>query len=1107
MLSITKINSAANQAKKGKAGGYLHYLGGPSTSTKQRGDFDDYARGDVKQAGTLPTWACSGAGLLGLSGVAEAEQVERLAKGFHPMTGAPLVKGAGDKHVMGLDMTFSAPKDVSAIFAGADASTRDAVAEAVMLAAKTALAHVESECVTRHGKAGAIKRFARAAVAACYPHFGSRAGEPQLHVHGFLFNAGKRSGKGGWSALEQRAQFERKMATGILFRVELACRMKALGFVVEPAGPYFTIRGVDQSQRDALSTRSKQIAEYVRECGMLEVDGAVARDVAALNTRAAKAEPPLPELLADFAKQASAIGLTPQTVAAMRRPLPALAPSLPVAEAGNNAEAPVVPQHEPLAEPLAETSVSSDGESSPATEEQASHEPFAVSHDALMQRLMESQSCATSADALAAICEMAMGQWDAAECVAELGRFLASPRAVKLGQTEQLAEVFTSTSTLATETECSEAVARGADDQTHRIAREAIDREFDRLEADLSARIGAPASLSQQRTAALHVACQTGRHAFVEGWAGTGKTTMLKALGDAYKASGLQVLGCCQSAAASQNLSRETGIPSRTIASLLHAVEKGKARLGPSTVLVLDEAGMVGSKEFSLLQSAILGAGGKLVAVGDAKQLQPIAAGGIFRTLCERHGKAEISTIQRQRTDVAPLVERLRREGALSRKASAALRALPEDSRRGALGSLCAANPELADAFETWSHRYDHQWLREAVRRFAVGEAKEALEALDERGCLKLIAGHTATLDALICDWAADEAPLASKTMIAGARAEARELNAKARERLISAGAVRDAEGLDVEIVHRDETTEFKRFAPGDRVVFTKNDHNLGVANGAAGTVVEIGQAKFTALLRVELDDPNGRGEKVVMVPPAFGRFDHAYCLTTHKSQGRTFDSAYCLVNPAMADREWTYVAASRSRFATTLYVNRGALAPIDAESHFPQEAVVQDRAALVEKLAFGMSRSRSKGTALDWIPPAEKGSFSAPNEALPKKGASPATEAQPDLANAQRKSSHAKRDDAATAKNASGTERRAADRGPTTATNTQGAERTAAGGPQTDAAASPVKAHAMRNRPIEVHPEPGDAARPHVSASAAARFLAALSAQAMRGRAPSLDR
>ncbi|CAH0229063.1 Multifunctional conjugation protein TraI [Massilia sp. Bi118] len=964
MLSITKINSSANQAKRGNAGGYLHYLGGPSTSTKQRGDFDDYARGEAKQAGPPPTWACIGAGRLGLSGVAEAEQVERLAQGFHPLTGEPLVKGAGDKHVMGLDMTFSAPKDVSAIFAGADSATRDAVAQAVMDAARTALAHVETECVTRHGKAGATKRFARAAVAACYPHFASRALEPQLHVHGFLFNLGKREGDEEWSALEQRAQFERKMATGILFRVELASRIKALGFEVEPAGAYFTIRGVDQAQRDALSSRSKQIAEYVRQCGMLEVDGAAAREVAALNTRAAKAEPPLPELLASFSKQAADIGLTPASVSAMRGPAPSV-----------SAVASILAPESPA-------SIGLDLLGAPPTG--ADPAPFSIDHGALMERLMESQSCATSSDALAAICEMAMGQWDAAECIAELDRFLASPIAVNLGRTEQLNEVFTSKATLATESKCSDAVSRGADDQGHRLGRDIIDREFDRLEAEISAKIGAPASLAQQRAAAAHVACETGRHAFVEGWAGTGKTTMLKALGEAYKASGFEVLGCCQSAAASQNLARETGIPSRTIASLLHALDKGKAHLGEKTILILDEAGMVGSKEFSLLQRAIMDAGGKLVAVGDPKQLQPIAAGGIFRTLCERHGKAEISNIQRQRTDFAPLLDWLRGRGDLTKAAAVALRALPEDARLAALESMCAHQSKLAIAFGRWRERYDHQWLRDAVRKFAMGDAKEALSMLDERGRLKLISGHAAMVDALISDWAADKAALPAKTMIAGTRAEVRELNDKARALLISAGQVRDAEGLDAEIIHRDETRESKRFAPGDRVVFTKNDKDVGVANGVAGTIVAIERAMFTPLLRIELDDANERGDKVVMVPPAFGRFDHAYCLTNHKSQGRTFDSAYCLVNPSMADREWTYVAASRSRFSTTIYANRGALAPIDIDSHQAQatEPGGEDRSALVEKLAFGMSRSRGKGTALDWTPEAENGGIAPSTKA-----------------------------------------------------------------------------------------------------------------------------
>ena len=121
MLSIAKINAASTQSACGGKG-YLHYLG--ESSRRQRTDFDDYSRGD-KREGPEPFWACKGPALLGLDHLAEAEHVERLARGFHPITGEPLVKGAGAGHVMGLDMTFSAPKDFSAVFAGADAKTRN----------------------------------------------------------------------------------------------------------------------------------------------------------------------------------------------------------------------------------------------------------------------------------------------------------------------------------------------------------------------------------------------------------------------------------------------------------------------------------------------------------------------------------------------------------------------------------------------------------------------------------------------------------------------------------------------------------------------------------------------------------------------------------------------------------------------------------------------------------------------------------------------------------------------------------------------------------------------------------------------------------------------
>lgn len=657
---------------------------------------------------------------------------------------------------------------------------------------------------------------------------------------------------------------------------------------------------------------------------MLEVDGAIAREIAALNTRSAKAEPSLPELLASFEKMAADLGLTQEAIAAMR-------------------SAPVNP---------------SQTEDKPA---------FAIDRDALLAELVEGQSCATEQAALSLICEKAMGHWSAAECLDELGRFMGHARVVQLGRTEHLAEIITSQATLDLEASISQAIANGAADKAHRIPRALVEAEFARLERELEERLGVEVSLDQQREAALRIACETGRHALVEGWAGTGKTTLLKAVGVAYKAAGFDVSGCCQSAAASLNLARETDIPSRTIASLLLALQKGRTRLTAKSILVLDEAGMVGSREFGLLQAEILKAGAKLVCVGDPKQLQPIEAGGIFRSLAQMHGKAEISNIQRQRTDFEPLMAWLSAKGVLTKKRAKALREAPEGARLQALEALCSREEKLRRGFAKWRNRYDFEWMREAVELFATGEAKAGLEMLDKRGRLRLVSGHTATSDRLVADWAADKTPLAKKAIVAGTRAEVAELNARARSVLVERGLVLDAAGIEAEVFHRDETVETKRFAPGDRIVFTKNDRTLGVSNGVAATVSAIEQAVFETLLVVELDDANERGETRICVPVSFGRFGHAYCLTNHKSQGRTFDAAYVLANPTMCDREWTYVAASRSRFATTVYANLGALGVADLESHQEQKAALATRAEAIDILAMRMRRSRAKDTTLDY--------------------------------------------------------------------------------------------------------------------------------------------
>jgi conjugative relaxase-like TrwC/TraI family protein len=988
MLSLTKINSAKNRARSGN--GYLFYIQSPST--RERGDFAEYLRGSPDLGQPAPFWAGDGARLLGLGNTPEPEHVERLAHGFHPLTGEPLVQGAGSRHVMGLDLTFSAPKDVSAAFAAADAQTQREIIACLQDAARVALRYAESGALTRHEKGGRVQREAEATLAACHVHFASRSQDPQLHLHAFFLNVGKRQGSNEWSALELRPQFERKLATGAVFRAELAWRMRELGFAVIPDGPYFKLAGISDTQREALSTRSRQIREHLHKHAAGD-HSAAAKNVAALNTRAGKAEPPLPKLLVLFRAQAAGVGLDAAAIARMRVGLAASATPL---EQSSAASAPSAPAGALILDASPPTLFAN----APRTDDLS----FTIDRDELLEELMSSKSCATRQEALAGICTRAMGRWSADECLAELDRLMASDMVARLGTTATMTEIFASKKRQTLETTVDARVRDGKESRAHAIDPALINREFDALESELRKQLGVGVSLDQQRAAAHHVACETGRHAFVVGWAGTGKTTMLRAATRAYSAAGFSIVGCCQSAAAARNLARETGAKSRTLASLLLAARSGPAPLNERSIVVLDEAGMVGSPEFAALQEVVLAAGAKLVCVGDPKQLQPIAGGGIFASLLREHGRAEISKIQRQKTAFEPLLEWLATQAragqGITKEQVAALRQAPEDARMAAIEKLCASAPKLARGFARWRERFDHEWLREAVSDLAEGAALSALRLLDQRGRLRILGVgvlpnasvfdpefavepgakpmETPAMRSAVEAWATDKTPLAAKILIAATRVEVAALNAMARAVLVEKGLIQDEAGLDLPINIRDAEPETKRFAPGDRVVFTKNDRELGVANGATGTIRAVNAGAMLGVaqpeLVVELDDAIGETKdtsKNLIVPASFGWFDLSFCLTNSKSQGRTVDSAHVLVNPAIVDREWAYVAASRSRFATTLYVDAAAIAAFDPESHLAAAQAdwqgALDREQIIEALARRMGKSRAKETTLDY--------------------------------------------------------------------------------------------------------------------------------------------
>ena len=269
----------------------------------------------------------------------------------------------------------------------------------------------------------------------------------------------------------------------------------------------------------------------------------------------------------------------------------------------------------------------------------------------------------------------------------------------------------------------------------------------------------------------------------VVGYAGTGKSAMLGVAREAWEAAGYEVRGVALSGIAAENLESGSGIASRTIASLEHGWGRGRDVLTSRDVLVIDEAGMVGTRQLERVLSHAAEAGAKVVLVGDPQQLQSIEAGAAFRSIFERHGGAEIGEVRRQR------------EG----------------------------------------------WQRDATRDLATGRTRDAIHAYDTRGMVHAAPTREQARDDLIDRWDRDRqaSPGQSRIILTHTNDEVRALNEAARERLRNAGDLGD----DVRVtVERGE----RSFAGGDRVMFLQNERGLGVKNGTLGIVEQVSERSMS---------------------------------------------------------------------------------------------------------------------------------------------------------------------------------------------------------------------------------------------------------------------
>ena len=574
---------------------------------------EDYYVGSGEAAGV---WLGSGSAALGLEGEVDAEAFARVLRGQDPATGEPLRASEGT--VPGFDVTFSPVKSISVLWGLGDQAVRETVRQAHDEAVAEALEWLEEvACVVRRGHAGAVREPGSGFVAAAFRHRASRAGDPQLHTHVAVANMAC-GGDGRWTALEAGRLFAMARAASALYGASLRARLSTdLGVAWEPDPEHRgrdELAGIDPELITLFSKRRAEVEAKMAERGE---SGPRAAQVAVLDTRRAKpahaeeaapAAPwsseardyhipptPTPGLYDRWATEAQTRGLTLDLASVTHR-----------VEAERVTDAEIDECVEFLTSPRGLTA-----------------ERTAVRWQDIVQAGAERLPAgrATLDDALRV-----------AERVSE------HEEVVFLGATLGGDKLFTTRELLAKEQSVVEDARARAEAGVAVVEGEVV-----------AGVLGARPTISDEQRAMVERLTTSGAGVeVVVGRAGTGKTFALAAAREAWQASGAPVLGACLAARAARNLEDEAGIRSSTVASIVGDLRRGE-ELPRGGVLVVDEAGMVGTRDLACLDKAVAAANGKLVLVGDHRQLSEVkAAGGLLSRLRDELGATELTEVRRQ---------------------------------------------------------------------------------------------------------------------------------------------------------------------------------------------------------------------------------------------------------------------------------------------------------------------------------------------------------------------------------------------------------------------------------------------------------------------------
>lgn len=838
---------------------YSNYL----TSVAQRGDYYADEGGEP-----VPSRWHGSSGLLSSLGLSADEPVARddlrqVMKGLSPLDGEPLRPvGADGTRTAGVELMLAPPKSVSALWAVSGPYHRAQIEAAHRRAVASALARTEREVALVRRRCGGVVRFERAKrlLAAEFVHTSSRlardqeAGgvpDPQLHSHLIVFAAQRTDGK--LAAVESRRLYRSARENGAWYRAELAAGLRELGLEVERCcgrgGRYFELRGVPERLAGRWSTRSEDV------------------DRAARGFRRRYGREP----------RAGELG------------------SLTTATRGSKGAASPVDANEAWRAIGEEHGLGAERSEALFERRSASEQRRVDLRTELLAETTRERSAIEDRELRAKAYELAAGICRPAEAdrlIAELARS---------GELVRLEDGVWTTRRLR---ELERTTIESAEDRAGESAAQLDERSLKQAQREVGREIRAPLDAEQRE--ALETITGPGGVTMLIGRAGTGKGVVVSAAARAWQLEGYRVIGTAVAGATAQRLKEDAGLDrSHTADGLINGVEKGRIQLGRRSVVVMDEAGMADTDRLARLAKLTAASQSKLVLVGDAAQLGPIGAGGLFKALQGRVPAAELTEV----------------------------------------------------------HRARHEWERKAWERVRSGEPGPALASYRARDRLHVHDTRAEAAEAMVDGWNEARHKLAGgrAVMITDAsNAERDRINAMAQQHRIAAG----------ELGSRQAELPGKPYGlrAGDEVIFTSQLRLPGerrVENGIAGTVVDVGRHGG----RLTIATQEGEPREVAVNTAEFSDLSLSYAVHVYKAQGITAESAGVLIGGWQTDREHAYVALSRAREQTHVYLSREDLGEAGMD------------AGAIERLGERMRRSGAQEASIGREVDEQQGERSVPLE------------------------------------------------------------------------------------------------------------------------------